>query len=94
MDALKAEFKAQIEAFNKRALEASVVTAHSDIVLYGILSPLPVTGKVDFKKAVQAYFGQYGAADLSPVLPQFRIAGTTGLPAVIINSRPRSKTAD
>ena len=53
-DALKAEFNAQIEAFNNRALEASVVSAHSDIVLYGIFSLFPVTGKADFKKAVQA----------------------------------------
>ena len=72
MDALKAEFNPQIVAFNKRALEASVVSAHSDIFLYGIFSPFPLTGKADSKKAVQAYFGQYEASDLSPVTPQFR----------------------
>ncbi len=79
MDALKAEFNAQIEALNNRELEASVVSAHAEIVLYGIFSPFPVNGKADFKKAVQAYFGQYEAAELSPVTPQFRIVGTTGL---------------
>ena len=66
MDALKAEFNAQIEALNNRELEASVVSAHAEIVLYGIFSPFPVNGKADFKKAVQAYFGQYEAAELSP----------------------------
>ena len=79
MDALKAEFNAQIEALNNRKLEASVVSAHAEIVLYGTFSPFPVNGKADFKKAVQAYFGQYEAAELSPVTPQFRIVGTTGL---------------
>ncbi len=79
MDALKAEFNAQIEALNNRELEASVVSAHAEIVLYGIFCPFPVNGKADFKKAVQPYFGQYEAAELSPVTPQFRIVGTTGL---------------
>lgn len=79
MDALKAGFNAQIEALNNRDLEASVISAHAEIVLYGIFSPFPVTGKADFKKAVQAYFGQYEEAELSPVTPQFRIVGTTGL---------------
>ena len=56
-----------------------MVSAHSYIVLPGILSPFPVTGKAEFKKAVQAYFGQYEEANLSPVTFQFPIVGTTGL---------------
>ncbi len=79
LDTLKSAFNAQIEAFNNRELDAAVATAHDDIVLYGIFSPFPVQGKADFQKAVQAYFGQYEEAELSPVTPQFRIVGTTAL---------------
>ncbi len=79
MDALKSAFTTQIEALNNRELDAAVATVHDDIVLYGIFSPFPVQGKADFQKAVQAYFGQYEEAELSPVTPQFRIVGTTAL---------------
>ena len=79
LDALKSAFNAQIEALNNREVDAAVATAHDDIVLYGIFSPFPVQGKADFQKAVQAYFGQYEEAELSPVTPQFRIVGTTAL---------------
>ena len=79
LDALKSAFSAQIAALNNREVDAAVATVHTDIVLYGIFSPFPVQGKADFQKAVQAYFGQYEEADLSPVTPQFRIVGTTAL---------------
>ena len=79
LDALKSAFSAQIAALNNREMDAAVATVHTDIVLYGIFSPFPVQGKADFQKAVQAYFGQYEEADLSPVTPQFRIVGTTAL---------------
>ncbi len=79
MDALETAFQEQIAAFNNGNLEAAIAAAHPDIVLYGIFSPFPVQGKSDFQKSVQAYFGQYEEAELSPVTPQFRIVGTTGL---------------
>ena len=79
MDALKSAFTTQIEALNNRELDAAVATVHDDVVLYGIFSPFPVQGRADFQKAVQAYFGQYEEAELSPVTPQFRIVGTTAL---------------
>ena len=79
MDALKSAFNTQIDALNNRELDAAVATVHDDVVLYGIFSPFPVQGKGDFQKAVQAYFGQYEEAELSPVTPQFRIVGTTAL---------------
>ena len=79
MDALKSAFNTQIDALNNRELDAAVATVHDDMVLYGIFSPFPVQGKADFQKAVQAYFGQYEEAELSPVTPQFRIVGTTAL---------------
>ena len=79
MDALKSAFTTQIEALNNRELDAAVSTVHDHVVLYGIFSPFPVQGRADFQKAVQAYFGQYEEAELSPVTPQFRIVGTTAL---------------
>ena len=79
MDALKSAFTTQIDALNNRELDAAVATVNDDIVLYGIFSPFPVQGRADFQKAVQAYFGQYEEAELSPVTPQFRIVGTTAL---------------
>ena len=79
LDALKSAFTTQIEALNNRELAAAVATVHDDVVLYGIFSPFPVQGRADFQKAVQAYFGQYEEAELSPVTPQFRIVGTTAL---------------
>lgn len=79
LDALKSAFNTQIEALNNRELDAAVMTVHDEVVLYGIFSPFPVQGKADFQKAVQAYFGQYEEAELSPVTPQFRIVGTTAL---------------
>ena len=79
MDALKSAFTTQIDALNNRELDAAVATVHDHVVLYGIFSPFPVQGRADFQKAVQAYFGQYEEAELSPVTPQFRIVGTTAL---------------
>lgn len=79
LSALEAAFHEQIAAFNGEDLEAAIAAAHPDIVLYGIFSPFPVQGKPDFQKSVQAYFGQYEEAELSPVTPQFRVVGTTGL---------------
>ena len=79
MDALKSAFTTQIDALNNRELDAAVATVHDEVVLYGIFSPFPVQGRADFQKAVQAYFGQYEEAELSPVTPQFRIVGTTAL---------------
>lgn len=79
LDALRATFHNQIDAFNNENLEAAMAAAHQNIVLYGIFSPFPVQGKADFQKSIEAYFGQYEEAELSPVSPQFRIVGTTGL---------------
>ena len=77
--ALKAGFDAEIDALNRRDLNAAVGPVHDRMVLFGIFSPFPIEGKDGFRQAVQDYFDDYEHAVLTPIDPDFRVVGTTGV---------------
>ena len=79
LEALKAIFAADIQAFNSHKPDAFVASAHDRIVLFGILSPFPADGKDEFRQIVQQYLADNERATFTAINPEFRIAGTTGI---------------
>src|SRR5713226_7708106 len=77
--ALKASFEAEINALNSRNLNATLIPVDNRMVLFGIFSPFPIKGKDEFRQAVQQYFDGYEHAVLTPIDPEFRVIGTTGV---------------
>jgi ketosteroid isomerase-like protein len=77
--ALKASFDAELDALNRRDLNATLAPVYDRMVLFGIFSPFPIEGKNGFRQAVQEYFDDYEHAILTPIDPEFRIIGTTGV---------------
>jgi ketosteroid isomerase-like protein len=77
--ALKASFEAEIDALNRRDLPATLAAVDDRIVLFGIFSPFPITGKEGLRQAVQEYFEAYEYAVFRPIDPAFRVVGTTGV---------------
>jgi len=77
--ALKASFNTEIDALNRRDLNATLAPVHDKMVLFGIFSPFPIEGKEGFQQAVQEYFDDYERAIFRPIDPEFKIIGTTGV---------------
>ncbi len=77
--ALKASFAAEIDALNSRNLNATLIPVDNRMVVFGIFSPFPIKGKDEFRQAVQEYFDGYEHAVLTPIDPEFRVIGTTGV---------------
>ena len=77
--ALKASFAAEINALNLRDLNATLIPIDNRMVLFGIFSPFPIEGKEGFRQAVQEYFDDYEHAVFTPIDPEFRVVGTTGV---------------
>src|SRR5688572_14337717 len=79
LTALKASFAAEIDALNTRNLNAALAPVADSVILFGIFSPFPIQGKEGYRQAVQEYFYNYEQAVLTPIDPEFRIIGTTGV---------------
>jgi uncharacterized protein (TIGR02246 family) len=79
LNGLQKTFAADVQALNSHNPEAFVASAHDEIVLLGTLSPFPVSGKDNFRQVVEQYLSDNESVTFTPVNPQFRIAGTTGL---------------
>ncbi len=77
--ALKAGFNAEIDALNRRDLNATLAPVDNQMILVGIFSPFPIAGKEGFRQAVQEYFNDYEYAVFTPIDPEFRVVGATGV---------------
>jgi ketosteroid isomerase-like protein len=77
--ALKASFTAEIDALNARNLNATLAPVADNMILFGIFSPFPIEGKEGYRQTVQEYFDNYEQAVLTPIEPEFRVVGTTGV---------------
>lgn len=77
--ALKASFAAEIDALNTRNLNAALAPIADTVVLFGIFSPFPIEGKEGYRQTVQEYFDNYEQAVLTPIDPEFRVVGMTGV---------------
>jgi ketosteroid isomerase-like protein len=76
---LKTSFEAEIDALNRRDLNATLTPVDNHMVLFGIFSPFPIEGKEGFRQAVQEYFNDYEHAVFTPIDPEFKIVGATGV---------------
>lgn len=76
---LKATFNAEIDALNQRDLNAALASVDDHMVLFGIFSPFPIEGKEGFRQAVQEYFADYEHVVFTPIDPDFKVVGTTGV---------------
>jgi ketosteroid isomerase-like protein len=76
---LQQSFTADINALNSRNLTAALASIDDRLVLFGIFSPFPIAGKVHFRQAVQEYFENYEHAVITPIEPQYKAMGATGV---------------
>ena len=75
---LEAAFTRVVEAFNARDVNAYVALVHEQAVLFW-LSPFPADGKEAYQQTLQAFFDNLESATVTPINPQFRVIGPTGL---------------
>ena len=76
---LQAGFEAELDALNSRNMDGVLSLVDNDVVLFGIFSPFPITGKDGYQRAVQEYFDAHVHAVLATIDPEYRIMGTTGV---------------
>ena len=79
IDGLKAAFEHVLAAMNRRDLEAFLACHHDQVVILPALSPVPVVGKAAVRQRTAALFANATSVTLTPLNPQFRIIGTTGV---------------
>jgi uncharacterized protein (TIGR02246 family) len=79
LDDLKATFAQLIEALSARNADAVATVVHEEVVLFHHLSPFPVDGKTTFHHALQQTFAYRESETVTPINPQFRILGMTGI---------------
>jgi ketosteroid isomerase-like protein len=77
--ALKTSFETEVDALNRRDLNATLTSVDNHMVSFGIFSPFPIEGKEGFRQAVQEYFNDYEHAVFTPINPEFKIVGATGV---------------
>jgi ketosteroid isomerase-like protein len=76
---LQQTFTSDINALNSRNLAAAVSSVDDHLVLFGIFSPFPIEGKEQFRGAVQEYFDNYDNAVITPIEPDYKAIGGTGV---------------
>ena len=78
-DALITSFGAEVQALNGGDLEAIVSHAQEDIVVFGLYSPFPVTGKTAFRALIKDYFDSHETTSLKPAQQEYIVVGETGV---------------
>lgn len=76
---LQQSFTADLNALNSRNLTEAVASIDERLVLFGVFSPFPIAGKALFRQAVQEYFENYDHAVITPIEPQYKAMGGTGV---------------
>jgi uncharacterized protein (TIGR02246 family) len=79
IDDLQAAFAQSNAAVNRRDLEALRAMFHDEAVQFGSSSPFPREGKAAFLQAFETIFANYEGYTFTPINPQFRVIGTTGV---------------
>lgn len=79
LSSLQQSFSADLNALNSRDLNAAVASVDDRMILFGIFSPFPIEGKEKFRQAVEEYFENYEQAVLTPIDPDHRTMGATGV---------------
>jgi ketosteroid isomerase-like protein len=76
---LKATFEQVVAAICRRDAGAYSNFWHEQIVAFPPLSPFPVEGKSTLRQMAEANFAQNETVTFSPINPQCRVIGTTGI---------------
>jgi ketosteroid isomerase-like protein len=79
LSGLQQRFIADINALNSRNLSAALAGVDDHLVLFGVFSPFPVSGKEAFRTAVQDYFDSYDYATITVIAPEYQTIGATGV---------------
>ncbi len=79
IDELKARFEEYVNALNSLNLNAVKALWHKQIVGFGSNSPFPAEGEPEEAELVQRLFENSDNVIVTPINPQFRIIGDTGI---------------
>jgi len=76
---VRAVFDKDIRLFNAQNTTAFSVSAHDDVILFGILSPFATKGKEDLRRLVEGYYADHVRITFRPVNPGFIVTGSSAL---------------
>jgi len=76
---LKATFEQMVAAINRRDANAYSAFWHDQIVAFPPFSPFPVDGKATLWQVAEANFANSESVTATPINPQCRVVGSTGI---------------
>ena len=79
IDELAGTFAQVVAAINKRDAGAYSGLWHDQIVAFPPFSPFPVEGKATLRQLAEANFANTESVSFTPINPQCRVIGTTGI---------------
>jgi ketosteroid isomerase-like protein len=79
LDDLKATFEQVVAAICRRDANAYSAIWHEQMVAFPPFSPFAVDGKATLRQAAEANFANAESVTFSPINPQCRVIGSTGL---------------
>src|SRR5215831_8106065 len=79
IDDLQAAFAQAVEALNTCNLDAFAALVHDDAVYFGPNPPFPLEGKAARQQLFQWSSTNNESVTVTPMKPQFRVIGTTGI---------------
>jgi ketosteroid isomerase-like protein len=78
-DDLQATFEQAIAAINRRDLEAWAAFWDGGVMRFGPFSPFPADGADALHQEFQSFFAMHERLTLTPIHPQYRVFGNTGM---------------
>ncbi len=79
VDDLKAAFEQGVKALNALDVDGFMALSHDQSVTFGASSPFPVDGKAAQRQVTQNAVNNRESQTFTPINPQFRVIGTTGI---------------
>jgi ketosteroid isomerase-like protein len=79
VDELKATFEQMVAAINRRDANAYSAFWHDQIIAFPPFSPFPVDGKATLRQVAEANFANSESVTATPINPQCRVVGSTGI---------------
>src|SRR6266545_2697792 len=79
IDELAGTFEQVVAAINRRDASAYSSFWHDQIVAFSPFSPFPVEGKATLRQLAEANFANAESVTFTPINPQCRVIGTTGI---------------
>jgi ketosteroid isomerase-like protein len=78
IDDFKAAFNKAVEAYNTRD-EAFFGVSHEQVAVFSPGVPFPVEGSAAYQQSIKAFWATRESSTFTPVNPNFRVIGTTGV---------------